>query len=305
MAPKRAGLGRGLDALIQDGAPRPVAAPPPPAPPREPGVLRVAVDQIARNPQQPRQEIQAEALEELVQSIREMGVLQPLLVRPAAGGYELIAGERRLTAARAAGLADVPVIVVKVSDREALEIALVENLQREDLNPIEEAEGYRRLGGDFGMTQEQISQRVGKGRASVTNALRLLQLPEIARDMLKSGGLTTGHAKAILGLEIAAEQELLAQRVARDGLSVRQVEAYVARARRTPRRPRVKRPDVPADHLVYLQDRLQHTLGTAVSITSSAVLANGRKAKGQITIDYHSADELDRLLGLLGVREEL
>jgi ParB family chromosome partitioning protein len=243
-------------------------------------------------------------LDELVQSVRERGVLQPLLVRAAGEGYELIAGERRLRAAVAAGLAEVPVRTMAVSDREALELALIENLQREDLDPIEEAEGYRMLGERFQLTQEQIAERVGKGRASVANAMRLLGLPEAVRVMLEDGRLSVGHAKVLLGLSIPQEMESLARQSVKDGGSVRDLERAVDRLRRGPRRRRSALPDVPAPHVRDIEDRLKQKLGSSVQITPSRTLANGRKASGRIEIEFYSADDLDRLMLILGLTEE-
>lgn len=300
MSAKHTGLGRGLGALIRDAPP---AAPEAAA--EGGGILTVPIETIRKSPFQPRQSIAPEALEDLAQSIRERGVLQPLLVRRVEDHYELIAGERRLRAAGSAELKDVPVIVMAVSDREALELALIENLQREDLNPIEEAEGYRVLGDKFEMTQEQIAQRVGKARATVANALRLLDLPAKVQQMLSRGELQSGHAKALLGLAIAKEQELLALRVAKEGLSVRQVEHIVNRLGKSPKKSRAEKPDIPASHLQYLTDKLHQHLGTSVRVTPCRTLANGKKAKGTIEIDYFSNDDLDRLLVLLGLADNL
>lgn len=293
------GLGRGLGALIKE-VPLQEAAEPLPA-----GLTRVAVDQIRRNPWQPRQEMNAELLEELVRSIRDRGVLQPLLVRKVQDGYELIAGERRLRAAQEAGLKEVPVVVMDVSDREALELALVENLQREDLNVLEEAAGYRLLCEKFGLTQEQVAERVGRGRATVANTLRLLELPARVKELLARGEISPGHAKVLLGLENAREQERLALRVAKEGLSVRRLERIVERVRRGGRLRRTGHVEVPEAHLRHITDRLHQILGTRVRVVPCKTLPNGKKLKGRIEIDFHSPEELDRLLGLLGLTDEL
>jgi ParB family transcriptional regulator, chromosome partitioning protein len=299
MSAKHTGLGRGLGALIKD-------TPPPEAVSEGgSGVLQVPIEKIHKSPFQPRQTIAPEALEDLARSIRERGVLQPLLVRRVEDRYELIAGERRLRAAGSAELKEVPVIVMEVSDREALELALIENLQREDLNPVEEAEGYRVLGDKFEMTQEQIAQRVGKARATVANALRLLDLPAKVKQMLAKGDLQSGHAKALLGLEIAKEQEILALRVLKEGLSVRQVEHIVNRLNKPSKKGRAEKPDIPASHLQYLTDKLHQHFGTNVRITPCRTLSNGKKAKGSIEIDYYSNDDLDRLLVLLGLADNI
>jgi len=299
-AKKRKGLGRGLDALIKES---PVTS----AEERdeESGMTRAPVAQIRVNPFQPRQTMESGALEELVHSIRTLGVLQPLLVRRSAEGYELIAGERRLTASREAGLTDVPVVIMDVTDQEALELALVENLQREDLNLIEEAEGYRVLRDKFGMTQEQVAERVGKARTTVANALRVLGLPDAVRRLLQQGAISPGHAKVLLSLDLKEEQELLARRIARESLSVRALERIVQKLRKIPKKPRARKSDIPESHLRYLTDRLHQHLGTSVRLTPSATLANGRKASGSIQIDYYSNEELDRILSIIGFTDEL
>lgn len=301
MAAKPTGLGRGLGALIKDTpATEPQA---PAAAPAKGGVTRITVGQIRRSPWQPRHVFEQEALSDLVASVRERGVLQPLLVRRNADHFELIAGERRLRAATEAGLIDVPAIVMEVTDREALEIALVENLQRSDLNLIEEAEGYRALADKFQMTQEQIATRVGKARPTVANALRLLELPDPVKQLVAEKRLSPGHAKALLGLENRKEMELLAQRCVTEDLSVRTAENIVARTKRTPAKPRAEKTDIPDQHIKYLVERLHQHFGTHVRVTPSRTLANGKKIKGVIEIDYHSSDELDRLLVILGITE--
>lgn len=305
MAAKPGGLGRGLGALIRDTPPAAPAtvAPAPEAPAA--GPRRIPVARLQKSPWQPRHQFDQEALAELVQSVREHGVLQPLLVRQAGDGFELIAGERRLRAAQEAGLADVPAIVMDVSDREALELALIENLQRSDLNLIEEAEGYRALAEKFSLTQEDIAARVGKARPTVANALRLLDLPVKVKQLIAERRLSPGHAKALLGLSQPREQELLAARTVAEGLSVRQVEKIVARARREPRKPRGEKSDIPEEHVKYVLDHLHQKLGTAVRLEPCKTLPNGRKAKGQIAIDFYSPDDLDRILVILGIAGDL
>jgi len=291
------GLGRGLDALIQDAAAQSSA-------PARSGVLRIPVDRIRRSPWQPRRSFEQEALAELARSIREHGVLQPLLVRPSGDGYELIAGERRLRAAAEAGLKDVPVVVMTAADNDSALLTLVENLQREDLNPLEEAEGYRMLAERFNMTQEQIADRVAKSRPAVANALRLLDLPEEVRKLIASGDLSAGHAKALLGLTMPGEQILLAHRAVKDGLSVRDVERLVKRAAGPGRRKKVSRDDIPEQHMAHLSDRLHQHFGTSIRLYSSRTLANGRKVKGCLEIDFYSPEELTRILEIMGVRIE-
>lgn len=297
MATKTKGLGRGLGALIRDV-------------PAESGQENssnasrvVAVASIRRNRDQPRKQFDQETLAELAQSIREQGVLQPLFVRPDGTGYQLIAGERRLRAAIEAGLKEVPVLVMDLDDEKAMEVALIENLQRDDLNPMEEAEGYRVLMQQFDLTQEQVSQRIGKARASVANALRLLTLPEQVRKMIIAGTLSAGHAKILAGLEIEAEQLMLARRVQREQLSVRQLEKIVARSKRAPNSPRPPRSDIPASHVADLTEKLQQYFGTGVRVVPSRKLANGRTSKGSIVIDFYNADDLDRLLVMLGAQD--
>jgi ParB family chromosome partitioning protein len=301
MASKPTGLGRGLGALIQDV---PTATPEPqPTAPAKGGVTRITVGQIRRSPWQPRHIFEQEALSELVASVRERGVLQPLLVRHSGDQFELIAGERRLRAAMEVGLIDVPAIVMEVTDREALEIALVENLQRSDLNLIEEAEGYRALADKFQMTQEQIATRVGKARPTIANAMRLLELPDTVKQLVAEKRLSPGHAKALLGLENRKEIELLAHRAVSEELSVRTLENIVARTKREPRKPRAEKQDIPEQHVRYLVERLHQHFGTPVRIASCRTLANGKKVKGMIELDFHSSDELDRLLVILGITE--
>lgn len=305
------GLGRGLGALIKDSTP---VAPPSPAPaaptvPSDagpgPGVARLPVGSIRAGAWQPRQVFDEAALAELVQSVREHGVLQPLLVRRSGRGYELIAGERRFRAAQAAGLADVPAIVMEVSDRSALELALIENLQRADLNLIEEAEGYRALAEKFNLTQEEIATRVGKARSSVANALRLLDLPALVRQLVAEQRLSPGHAKVLLGVEEVREQETLAQRAVQEDWSVRHLEKLVNRMKRGKPRARPRAADIPAEHIQHVTDELHQKLGTAIRLSPCRTLPNGRKAKGTLEIDYYSSDDLDRILVVLGVSGDL
>ncbi|HEY8241422.1 MAG TPA: ParB/RepB/Spo0J family partition protein, partial [Kiritimatiellia bacterium] len=262
MAAKHVGLGRGLGALIKDSVSAPAAAAP--AAPAEAPSNKIAIARIKKSPWQPRHHFEKDAHAELVQSVRERGVLQPLLVRKIADGFELIAGERRFRAATEAGLKEVPAIVMEVTDREALELALVENLQRADLNLIEEAEGYKALAEKFGMTQDEIATRVGKARPTVANALRLLDLPDKVKRLVAERQLSPGHAKVLLGLEIPKEQELLADRCVQESLSVRTLERIVHRLRIPAKKPRASKTDVPEGHLKYLLDHLHQKLGTQV-----------------------------------------
>jgi ParB family chromosome partitioning protein len=294
----RKGLGRGLGALIKDETPTDVPIQ------KLDGIQKVSLDVIARNRRQPRHTFDEAALADLTASIKEHGVLQPLLVRPDGDGYELIAGERRLRASTAAGLTSVPVIVVNATDGDSLELALIENLQREDLNTIEEAEGYRELAVEFNLTQEEIADRVGKARATVTNALRLLTLSDEVKSMLSDSRLTKGHAKALLGLDIEKEQTLMARRAVQEGLSVRNLEKLIQRTKAAPRKARVATPDLPAAHVGYLSDQLHAHFGTSVRITPCRTYANGKKGKGSIEVDFFSNEDLDRILAVLGLNSE-
>lgn len=305
MAAKHKGLGRGLDALIKDGttAKKQATAKKTPAKVQAPpagGVLEVAVSKVVPSPWQPRNVFDPEALGELVESVKVHGVLQPLLVREVGSKYELIAGERRLRAAQAALRKKVPVIVVDASDEKALEIALIENLQREDLNPIEEAEGYALLQKKFNLTQEKVAEQVGKARASVANSLRLLELPDAIRKYVSEGLLSVGHAKVLLSVDSEKEKDLLAKRTIKSGLSVRALEKIVKKLNSPPKKPRAEKADLPGDYLQTLTDELHQFFGTSVRISPSKTLTNGRKVKGSLEIDFHDNDELDRLLTIFG-----
>ena len=295
MAAKHIGLGRGLGALIKDGSASetPVKAPE--------KTNKIPVSQIRKSPWQPRRIFSPEPLAELIESVKERGVLQPLLVRKVGDHYELIAGERRLRAAQEVNLTEVPAVIMNVGDQEALEIALVENLQRSDLNLVEEAEGYRLLAEKFNLTQEQIAERVGKARPSITNALRLLDLSDPVKQLLAERRITPGHAKVLLGLEIGREQELLAERVIAEDMSVRTLERVVSRTRRTPKKSRAQRDDIPASHIKNLVEQLHQHFGTQVRLTPAKTMANGKKSPGRLEIEYYSSDELDRIIQLLGL----
>lgn len=300
MAAKR-GLGRGLSALISEGSTGGQAAA---GNDVQTGAVEVAVDAIVPNPRQPRRHFAPAALAELAASIQVHGVLQPLLLRRSGHQFELVAGERRWRAARQAGLTMVPAIIKEVSDSDALELTLIENLQREDLNPVEEAEGYQSLIEHFALSHDDIAQRVGKARATVSNALRLLALPPEIKQMLTDGRLSAGHAKALLGAVIEREQIMLARQAVAEGWSVRVLEKAVERLSRAPRKPRAARDDMPADFLKDLTDNLQRHFGTQVRLIPSRTLANGKKAKGSLEIVFYSNDDLTRILELLGLAEQ-
>jgi ParB family chromosome partitioning protein len=259
----------------------------------------IRLDQIIPSPLQPRTEFPADHLVELVDSIRERGIIQPLIVRLAAGKYELIAGERRMRASLEVGLAEAPVIVRKASDQEVLELALIENLQREGLNPIEEAAAYQRLSKEFRLTQEEIAKRVGKSRSDVANAIRLMELDGEVRTHLIQARLSKGHAKVLLAIKDHAEQRLLAEKLIRMAASVRDAEQLVAAhlAGTKPRKPGVrnsrKMPELPPA-LKHLENKLQHRFSTRVSLTHA-------EKKGHISIEYYGSDDLHRLLGEFGI----
>ena len=195
----------------------------------------------------------------------------------------------------------VPVIILDVSDQEALEVALIENLQRDDLNLLEEAEGYRELADKFKMTQDEIAKRVGKARASVANTLRLLELPSGVKKLIETGKLSAGHGKVLLSVESDLEKELVAQRILREGLSVRALEKIVEKLKRPAKKARAEKTDIPSDYIRHLSEKLHQHFGTAVHISSTKTLANGKKIKGSIQIDYYNNDDLTRVLELLGI----
>ncbi len=280
---KKVALGRGLDALFPDIGEMDHQAS---------DFFRCAIELIRPNPFQPRVHFSEEELSELSQSIRTQGVLQPLIVRKADTGYELIAGERRLRASKMAGLTQVPVVVRNVSDSELLELSIVENIQRENLNPMEEAEAYRRLMNEFRLTQDQVAGRVGKSRSAVANFLRLCQLPDQIKASLSEGVISMGHARALLGVETAAQQMGAWQAVVGKDLSVRETEALIKRLKTE----REKRPAPPrsSDEIYFtsLAEELSRHFGTKILIKR-----NGQR--GKLEIEFYNNDDLDRLLLLL------
>jgi ParB family chromosome partitioning protein len=275
------GLGRGLGALLSS------------APAEGDVLVDVGIDQIEPNPHQPRKAFESSSLDELAASIRTSGVIQPIIVRQSGDGYQLIAGERRWRAARQAGLDRIPAIVREATDADSLELALVENLLREDLNPMEEAEAYRHLLSQFGWTQEQLAQRIGRDRTSIANALRLLRLPDEIQADLRGGRLTMGHARALLALTTTAEQLKLRDEILAHDWSVRVTEDSIRAGekapppRRTPRRRRGH-----SAELAALEQSLQRALMTRVSIS-------GNERRGKIEITYANPEELERLAELL------
>ncbi len=288
----KSALGKGLGALI--GA-RPAAV----RPDSESGekVHRVNLTSIAPSRLQPRKTFEREALTELVESIRQQGIIQPLIVRRIDGKHELIAGERRWRAAQEVGLTEVPVIIRTASDLEVLELSLIENLQREDLNPIEEAQAYARLAGEFGMRQEDIAQKVGRSRAAVANSMRLLDLHPQIQTWVMQGLLSVGHAKVLLALKTPEEQLLVAETILRRSATVRAAERLVARQLGTSR-PRRKHREtgtiVSSATIEDLQDRLQKHLGTRVTLHHA-------DKRGRIEIEYYGRDDLQRVLAAMGL----
>ncbi len=279
------GLGRGLGALI---------------PPATTGVDEIDIDLIVPNPHQPRIALDEESLAGLVESVKEHGIIQPLLVSAssAEGVYQLVAGERRLRAARQAGLARVPVVIRDAASRELLELALVENLQREDLNALEQAQAFRRLSEEFGITQEEISARVGKSRTAISNAMRLLALSDEIKASLVSGGISEGHGRALLGIEDEAARRHAWRQVIERGLTVRQTEALARRATAaggvgTSTREQATDPEIAA-----LEERLRAAVGTKVD------LRRRKYGRGRLVLHFYSDEELEGLLARLGVGTE-
>jgi ParB family chromosome partitioning protein len=290
-------LGKGLGALIN-----PRVASPTPMPELGEHVQRIKLDDIIPTPLQPRMEFHAETLGELVDSIREHGIIQPLIVRQRLDKFELIAGERRWRAAREVGLFDAPAIVRDASDQEVLELALIENLQREDLNPIEEALAFSRLAREFGLRQEDIARKVGKSRAAVANCMRLLELHPQVQDWLAHDRISVGHAKVLLSLKSPEEQVLIAEEVMRKGRTVRATEKLVADhfanlGASRPTRSAGNGARALPPHLLNVQNRLQNHFATKVD------LHPGEK-RGRIEIEYYGKDDLQRILDLLGVGSE-
>ena len=277
--PPRSGLGKGLDALIPTGQKTTGA---------DGGITHLPVDAIQRNPRQPREKFDLEELENLATSIREHGVIQPIIVSPGKNEtYTLIAGERRLQAARKAGLKTIPVVIRSATDQQLLELALIENVQRADLNAIEEAEAYQHLAKEFKLSHETIAERVGKSRVAITNTLRLLDASAAVKQALVDGRITEGHARALLALNTAKAQETLLNQIINLDLSVRQTEALARKY--TGQKPAYKRRSSPSANVTDVERRLRESLGTKVS------LKHGKKG-GTVTIYYYSDEDLETLL---------
>ena len=249
------------------------------------GINEIELDKIIPNEYQPRKVFNDEKMKELAASIKEQGVIQPVIVHRAGGGYQLIAGERRWRASRLAGLKTIPALVKEATKRELLEMALIENIQREDLNPLEAAEAYKRLQDEFKLTQEDLAKRVGKERSTVTNFLRLLGLPKEIKQELATGALSMGHAKALLSLERVRDQMQVAVMIVKKGLSVREAEALAARLKNPPKEKKARL----SHELKSVEEKLKKTLGTKVNIIA-------KSKGGRIVIEYYSTEELDRII---------
>lgn len=295
MAVKKNGLGKGLDSLIADKGVKPAAKAVPSADKAD-GAVLMNISKVEPNREQPRKKFDEDALLELSESIKQFGVLQPLLVQERDDYYEIIAGERRWRAAKLAGIKEVPVIIKKLTEQEIMEISLIENIQREDLNPIEEAQAYKRLLTEFNLKQDEVAERVSKSRTAVTNAMRLLKLNDKVQQMVIDEMLTTGHARALLGIEDQEKQYVVAQRIFDEKLSVRDTEKLVKNIQN-------EKPDAPVSakkidpqlEAVYrdLEEQMKSILGTKVFINPKD------EKKGKLEIEYYSQDELDRIIDLL------
>jgi ParB family transcriptional regulator, chromosome partitioning protein len=287
----RKALGKGINALIPNfemGVPETT----------EEGMIQsreLLIDEISPNRFQPRKYFDDDKLEELVTSINENGILQPVVVQKAVNGYELVVGERRWRASKKAGMKKIPVVIREVSDAQALELAIIENIHRQDLNPIEEAEAYARLADNFTLTQEMIAKKVGKSRTAVANILRLLKLPQSIKEDIISGKLSMGHARALLGLEEARQVQALCKKIFKEGLTVRQTESRVNRLKQlAPTKP--ASPAAKKDIFIKdLEKELERKLGTKVEISP-------KKTGGKLVVTYYSGDDLERIQNLIGKR---
>jgi ParB family chromosome partitioning protein len=281
--PKAKGLGKGLGALMGDAALQT----------QEAGSVYLPISQVEPGLNQPRKRFDDESLMDLADSIREHGIIQPLTVRRLSSGYyQIIAGERRWRAAKLAGLMEVPAVIIEADDRTVMELGLIENLQREDLNPMEEAEGYLVLLTDFSMTQEEVAKRMGKSRPAIANALRLTSLPPAVREMLINGQLSAGPGRAVLMVEGEAAQVAFAQTVAEQGMSVRQAEAAAKHFTLEPKEKKQKAPDENRIYIEEVEKSLSGRLGRKVTITSG-------KKKGRLELEFYDVDDLNALLDLL------
>lgn len=290
MAKKReSGLGRGLDALM--GAPTSLLDNP-----ETTGVTMLPIAKVEANAAQPRKQFDGEALDDLADSISTHGILQPITVRRLQSGYyQIISGERRWRAARQAGLSEVPVLIIEADDRKVMELSLIENLQREDLNPMEEAAGFQKLMQDFQLTQEECAQRVGKSRPAIANALRLMALPESIQAMVEEGRISAGHARALLAVNQPEKQQALAEKIAEDDLSVRQTEQLVKKLNAPEEEAKpVKKDPLSVDYAAVAAKELGDKLGRKVKIVSG-------KRKGRLELEYYGVDDLNDLLDALAL----
>ena len=305
-AKKKHGLGRGLSSLIPSVPVAPVATPVPSAvQAAESPLVELPIMDIERSPYQPRRDFREEELRELADSLKNNGLVQPPTVRRnAAGKYELIAGERRLRAAQLAGWKKIQVLVKNVDEETAAVMTTTENLQREDLNPIEEAVSYKTLQEKFNLTQAEVAERVGKGRATVANATRLLELPDEVKALVSNGLLSVGHAKVLLSVDDEKDRVLLSRDCVNEQLTVRALEKKVARLHQpVEERPRGT-PDIPETYVRHLVDRLKKHLGCAVRVTPGMTHPSGRHTKGVVEIDFLTNDDLDRIISMIGVSVE-
>jgi ParB family chromosome partitioning protein len=275
---ERKALGKGISALIPEKTTEE----------KQEKIIYAPIDQIKPNPLQPREDFDLQNMEDLIQSIKEKGVIQPILVRRQGDSYELIAGERRLRAANALNLKEIPVIIKDVQDRDSLELSLIENIQRQELNPIEEARAFQYLIDKFGVTQEKLSEVLGKSRVSVTNTLRLLKLPKEIQDEMKKGRISFAHGRALLEVEDVNQQRRLAHEIIANGLSVRELESLLKtyRPKISKRRMRVSAPVEP--YIAVLEEELQHILATKIRISK-------QKKRGRIVIEFYSQQDLERI----------
>lgn len=276
-------LGRGLGALLSENG----------STVREQEIVEIELTEVSPNPYQPREKISPESLEGLIASVKQNGILQPVTVRPVEGGYQLVTGERRFRAAQQLGFNRIPAVVREIPDEKMLELALVENVQREDLNPIEKAKAYNELIETFSLTQDEAARRVGQDRSTVANFIRLLQLPEEVQAYVSRGTLSMGHARALLSLDNAKRQIQLCKLIAKQDLSVRETERLTG-GRRTKGAKRKAKKEAPPPHIRDLEDQLRLQLGTRVRIQE-------RKGNGRIIIEFFGSDECARILRLLGV----
>jgi ParB family transcriptional regulator, chromosome partitioning protein len=278
----RQALGKGLEALIpgakkiQDG---------------KSGIMHINVSDIRANPNQPRKTFSSEKMDELIRSIKEKGIIEPIIVKEAGDKYELVVGERRFIAATRAGLKSVPAIIKNVSTIEQFEIALIENIQREDLNPVEEALAYKSLMEGMRLTQEEFADKIGKNRATVANLLRILKLPRTVQDYIMSGDISTGHAKVLLGIEDVSKLKAMCEQIVKRGLSVRDLEAFLNKEKKD--RPAGTKADI--SEMRGIEEKLKHLFGTKVKV-------KGSYKKGRVEIEYYSQEDLERILETLNIK---